>query len=95
MMKSLIKFVTKEELVNMLIQIRNFRNPNTGKHYKKYKTWQEHMDNKWGRAEHYFQMRNLDFVDVLICGEGYVRYYYNKSTETVDMLKLRFGFLEE
>lgn len=94
-MKSLIKFMTKEELVNILVQIRNFKNPRTGKFLKKYKTVEEHWANKWNLAEYKFNMKNLDFVDVLICGEGYVRYYYKRDGEVSDMMKERFGFVEE
>lgn len=89
-----IKFMKKEELVKMLVQIKNFRNPNTGKYHHKYKTHEEHMQNEWNLAEYRFNMKNLDFVDVLICGEGYVR-YYSKQPEVMDMMIERFGFEEE
>ena len=89
-MVTLIKFMTKEELVNMLVQIKNFRNPMTGKYHKKYVT----DGNKWSMAEHSFRLENLDFVDALICEEGYVR-YTGKSQVVLEMMKERFGFVEE
>lgn len=91
---TVIKFMTKEELVNMLVQIKNFRNPNTGKYHHKFKTSEECWANKWNRAEYKFNMNNLDFADVLICGEGYVR-YYGRCFEVLDMMIRRFGFVEE
>lgn len=91
---SLIKFMTKEELVQMLVQIKNFRNPKTGKFHHCYKTYEAHMNNKWNRAEYKFNLNNLDFVDVLIVGDGYVR-YYGCCGEVLDMMKYRFGFTEE
>lgn len=91
---SLVKFMTKEELVNMLVQIKNFRNPVTLKYHHPYKTIEENWANKWKRAEYNFNMKNLDFVDVLVAGEGYVRYYGGNDL-TKDMLKERFGFIEE
>lgn len=91
---SVIKFMKKEELVDMLVQIKNFRNPNTGKHFKKYQTCQDHWTNPWNRAEYRFNLKNLDFVDVLICGEGYVR-YYGGNEDVLDMMRKRFGFVDE
>lgn len=92
--KSLIKFMTEEELVNMLVQIKNFRNPVTGKRHHKCYTVEEHWKNRWNVPEHKFNMKNLDFVDTLICGEGYVR-YYGTNEEVLVMMKERFGFVEE
>ena len=96
MMKTttMIKFMKKEELVNMLVQIKNFKNPRTGKFHHKFQTQRGHITNKWNLAEYRFNMKNLDFVDVLVCGEGYVR-YYGWSSEVLEMLKERFGFEEE
>lgn len=91
---SLVRFMTKEELVNMLVQTKNFRNPVTGKRHHKCQTAEEAWANKWNRAEYRFNLKKLDFVDVLICGEGYVR-YYGQTAEVLDMMKERFGFVEE
>lgn len=91
---SVIKFMKKEELVNMLIQIKNFRNPNTKKFLKKFKTCEESLANPWTYAEYRFNLKNLDYEDALICGEGYVR-YYGKSEEVLEMMRKRFGFVDE
>lgn len=94
-MKSVIKFMKKEELIEMLVKIRNWKHPDTKRFLKKYRTCEECWANEWTLAEYKFNMKNLDFVDVLICNEGYVRYYYSKRTCAVDMLIERFGFIEE
>jgi hypothetical protein len=89
---TLIKFMTKEELVNMLIQIKNFRNPVTKKRHHGYVTGDEIFKDKWHRAKHKFNMNNLDYVDALIFEDGgYVR-YHGACDEVLDMLKVKFGF---
>lgn len=90
-----IKFMTKEELVNMLIQIKNFKNPITKKHHHKYKTCEENWSDRWNRAKYRFNMNNLDFVDALIYENGgYVR-YHGACEEVFEMLRIEFGFREE
>ena len=89
---TLVKFMTEEELVKMLVQIKNFKNPVTKKHHHCYQ--RNPLSNKWNLAEYSFKLKNLDFVDVLICGEGYVR-YSGCSEEVLQMMKCRFGFVEE
>jgi hypothetical protein len=91
---TMIKFMTKEELVKMLVQIKNFRNPYTHKAHHNYKTCEESWADPWNRAKYKFNMNNLDFADVLVCGEGYVR-YCGRSYEVLEMLEEKFGFEEE
>lgn len=92
---TLIKFMTKEELVNMLVQIKNFRNPATGKYHHGFRTDEQCWSDKWVRAKYRFNMNNLDFIDPLIHDEGgYVR-YSGASTEVLEMLIEEFGFNEE
>jgi hypothetical protein len=92
---TLVKFMTKEELVNMLIQIKNFINPVTKKRHHCYRTADQCLDDKWHRAKYKFNMNNLDYVDALIYEEGgYVR-YTTWCKEVIDMLKTEFGFEEE
>lgn len=91
---TVIKFMKEKDLVDMLVRIRNWRNPNTKKYLKKYCSAEKHWENEWNLAEYKFNMRNLDFVDVLICGEGYVR-YFGCSDEVLDMMRERFGFVDE
>ena len=43
---TLIKFMTKEELVDMLTQIKNFKNPYTHKAHHGYKTAEESWADK-------------------------------------------------
>lgn len=91
---TVIKFMKEKDLVDMLVRIRNWKNPNTRKYLRKYRTCDEHWANEWNCAEYKFNMKNLDFVDVLICGEGYVR-YSGCSDEVLDMMRERFGFVDE
>lgn len=91
---SVIKFMKKDELVGMLVQIKNFKNPVTRKFHHKFQTCEDHWVNQWTLAEHHFNMKNLDFVDVLICGEGYVR-YYGRNERVFEMMRERFGFVDE
>lgn len=92
---TMVKFMNKEELVNMLIQIKNFRNPTTGRYYRKYNTAEESWADRWTWAKSCFNMNNLDFVDPLINPDGgYVR-YTGRSYKVVEMLKEEFGFREE
>ena len=93
-MVTLIKFMNKEELVDMIIQIKNFRNPNTGAFHHKYRTCQEKIDDKYRMAKHRFNISNLDYVDILLLDEGYVR-YRGCSEIVLSMLKCKFGFSEE
>lgn len=89
---TLIKFMSKEELIKMLVQIKNFRNPITGKYHHSYRRYGD--NDGWNLAEYRFRLENLDFVDVLLCGEGYVR-YTGCSGVVLDMMERRFGFVEE
>lgn len=92
---TMIKFMTKEELVNMLVQIKNFRNPSTHKFHHGFKTAEECWADKWNQAKYAFNMNNLDFVDPLIYDEGgYVR-YCGRRADVLQMLKEEFGFEEE
>lgn len=92
---TLIKFMKKEELVKMLCEIKNFRNPVTGKHHHGFKTCEESWADRWNRARYKFNMNNLDFVDPLIYDDGgYVR-YTGRSFEVLEMLKIEYGFEEE
>lgn len=88
---TLVKFMTEEELINMLVKIKNFRNPNTGKYHHAYRT---NGGMAWSRAEYGFRLSNLDYVDVLLSKSGYVR-YCGCSEAVLDMMKYRFGFVEE
>ena len=89
---TLVKFMTKEELVEMLVQIKNFKHPVTRKWHHKFKTTEECWADPWNRAKYKFRMDNLDFVDALINDDGgYVR-YTGASEEVLDMLKVKFGF---
>lgn len=90
-----VKFMTKEELVNMLVQIKNFRNPNTGKFHHGFMKTEDHWMDRWSCAKYRFNMNNLDFVDALTYDDGgYVR-YHGASEEVFEMLKTKFGFREE
>ena len=92
---TLIKFMTKEELVNMLVQIKNFRHPTLHKRCHGYKTGDGAFKDKWRVAKHKFNMNNLDYVDALVFEDGgYVR-YDSAVDEVLDMLKEKFGFEEE
>lgn len=92
---TLMKFMTKEEFVEMITQIKNFKNPVTGKMLHGYGTYTARMNDIWRRAKYRFNMNNLDFVDALINPEGgYVR-YHGAQDEVLDMLKYKFGFEED
>ena len=93
---TMIKFMKKEELVDMIVQIKNFKHPVTHKAHHRYVTGDDAYLDKWNRAKYRFNMNNLDFVDPLMNDEGgYVR-YHGASSEVLDMLKEVFGFeLEE
>ena len=93
--KTLVKFMTKEEFVEMITQIKNFINPVTHKRHHGYGTYEEHLNDPWNRAKYRFNMKNLDFVDTLINDDGgYVR-YRGASEEVMNMLIVKFGFEEE
>ena len=92
---TLIRFMTKEELVDMLVQVKNFKNPVTGKYHHGFKSAEQSLADQWNRAKYRFNMDNLDFVDALINDDGgYVR-YHGASEEVLDMLRIKFGFEEE
>ena len=92
---TMVRFMTKEELVDMMIQLRNFVNPNTRKRHHRCRTAEECWADPWNRARYGFNMNNLDYVDALILPDGgYVR-YYGAADDVLDMLKIKFGFEEE
>jgi hypothetical protein len=92
---TLVKFMTREELVSMLVQIKNFKNPDTGKYHHAFKTCEQHWADRWNCARYRFNMKNLDYVDALVYDDGgYVR-YTGCAYEPLMMLKHEFGFREE
>jgi hypothetical protein len=92
---TLVKFMKQEELVDMLTQIRNFKNPNTGRMHHGYRSNEVSLNDEWNRAKYRFNMNNLDYLDPLMNEEGgYVR-YRGCSEEVLAMLRIKFGFEEE
>jgi hypothetical protein len=88
---TLIKFMTKEELIKMMSSIKNFKY--NGRCIKPYGHYNE--PNWVTRAKHTFKISRVDYVDVLLVGEGYVRYDSRKDSIIYDMLTELYGFVEE
>ena len=91
---TLVRFMTKEEFVDFITQIKNFRHPVLHRWHHGFKSCEASWSDPYNRAKYRFNMKNLDYADVLIVGEGYVR-YHGASEEVLEMLKVKYGFEEE
>lgn len=88
-MVTMIKYMKQEELIAMVCECKNLCHPVTGKrHHKQADTPRDHV---YGRFA--FNIKRMDYLDVLLLGEGYVR-YETRTPEVIELLRL-YGFVEE
>ena len=86
---TLIKYMKKEELIKMMKSIKKFkmdgRAPKGNTDPNLY----------WRRAKHNVQIENIDYIDVLLCDEGYVRVETERYSDVYNLFILKYRFYEE
>lgn len=99
-----IKYMTKEELINMLLEIHRFsmkskegKNKIIDKRIDEFKPEYITFSNvKICNRATAFKLDAFDMEDCLKCGEGYVRYnsfgYYKRLPKQAEILIERYGF---
>ena len=95
---SLVKFMTKEELVNMVSYIMDYNNEQANKYDSFAEAYCIGGDEwrEWASLHRSFKLERLDYEDVFLFEDGgYVRYNAGFMEYFAELLKKKFGFVEE